>query len=260
MNKSSNSSPFSFPRAPVLPVVDSVALFSRLNAHPFRDLIRRMQDDDLAFLQPTHDFGLGGRAMTDLDIAPAAIQATAAEGDTITHSLSATNHGPNAASSVQVTISANLPLVSATSSLGSCVVGRNVATCQIGTLAAGATVDVDVTLSAVAGVTARVLAGVEASNADPVPGNNSTQLFTAVTPVASILMVTNANNSGPGSLREAINIANLDAGPAVVGRNVSAVFVENPRRVTRLRSGAEPREYLSDGDRVGSEVYRTAGG
>ena len=56
--------------------------------------------------------------------------------------------------------------------------------------------------------------GVTATTYDPNPANNSVLVQTAVTSTASTFVVTNTNVGGPGSLREAITLANLDGGPA----------------------------------------------
>ena len=55
-------------------------------------------------------------------------------------------------------------------------------------------------------------AGVTATTSDPNPGNNAAFALTTVGSGASTLVVTNANDSGPGSLRSAIQHAN-DPGP-----------------------------------------------
>jgi uncharacterized repeat protein (TIGR01451 family) len=183
-----------------------------------------------------------GQPAADLDLTPASIQPTAVEGEIISHALVAANLGPNP-TSVQLTVSANTRLISVTPAQGGCVIDGSLATCQLGTLASGATVNVDVSALALGGGTAGVLAGLAAATSDPDPTNNSTLLTTAVTAVASTLVVTNTNTTGPGSLRDAITIANLDAGPAdIITFDIpgAGVHTISPTPLTNLPNITQP--------------------
>jgi uncharacterized repeat protein (TIGR01451 family) len=156
--------------------------------------------------QPPADVSL---AMTD---APD----PAVEGGTVTYSITAANNGPNSATGTQVTFAFNPNLasfVSATSSQGSCSGARGLVTCTLNSLASGASASLQIVLTPVAGQTLRALAGVTSTASDPNPANNAAFTTTAVTAASSTFVVTNTNDSGPGSFRQALLSANADAGP-----------------------------------------------
>ena len=135
------------------------------------------------------------------------------EGENFAYSVAAVNNGPNAANGVQLdfTFGASAAFVSV-GGAGSCsVVGTRV-TCQVGTLASGAAAAFTIVVQPRAGHTLPSTAGVTAITSDPNPGNNAAFATTTVTPAASTLVVTNTNQSGPGSLYQAIVDAN-DPGP-----------------------------------------------
>ena len=88
----------------------------------------------------------------------------------------------------------------------------NRVTCQLGTLAIGAVSAFAIDVRPRSGGTLRATAGVTGTTSDPDPANNAAFASTTVTPGASTLVVTNTNQSGPGSLYQAIVDAN-DPGP-----------------------------------------------
>ncbi|MFC2077649.1 hypothetical protein ACFLTM_02445, partial [Candidatus Bipolaricaulota bacterium] len=99
------------------------------------------------------------------------------EGDTITYSITATNNGPDDATSLEITdgLPAGLTLVSAVPGLGSYDSGSGVWT--VGTLTVGATATLTVTATVDSGTGGQTLTNTAAvsavDQADPVPGNNS---------------------------------------------------------------------------------------
>ncbi len=141
--------------------------------------------------------------------------AAVAEGETFPYVIQITNHGPNDATGVHLEhlFGTNSEFVSIGGSPGSCSVVRNRVSCELGTLANGATLSYTVVVRALSGGAPVAAAGVTATTSDPDPSNNSAIVQTTVTPGASTLVVTNTNDSGPGSFRQALINANGDAGP-----------------------------------------------
>jgi uncharacterized repeat protein (TIGR01451 family) len=98
------------------------------------------------------------------------------QGDTLTYTLIATNHGPNTASAVMVTD--NLPpgvsFASCTALGGTCGGSGNARTISYGSLAIGATRTITLVTVKTAGVAVITNTATIASNtADPAPGNNT---------------------------------------------------------------------------------------
>ncbi len=137
------------------------------------------------------------------------------EGDSFTYVINIANNGPNPATGVHLehVFGTNLEFVSIGGSPASCAVVRNRLSCELGTLASGAALSYNVVLRALSGGTPTAEAGVTATTSDPDPSNNSAIIQTTVTAGASTLVVTNTNDSGPGSFRQALADANADAGP-----------------------------------------------
>lgn len=93
----------------------------------------------------------------------------------LTYTLTVTNNGPDAATSV--TLTQNLPggvvFVSAVPSQGSCSEAGGVVTCDLGNIASGGTAQVTVTVTANTAGIVNSTANVAASTADPANGNNN---------------------------------------------------------------------------------------
>jgi uncharacterized repeat protein (TIGR01451 family) len=111
----------------------------------------------------------------------------------VTYTLSVTNLGPSAASSVTVTdaLPAGFSFVSASASQGTCSNVGGLVTCSLGTISTGATVNVQITAtpSASSNITnVSNAATVTASEFDPVPTNN--------TAVASLVVYRDADSDG----------------------------------------------------------------
>ena len=137
-----------------------------------------------------------------------------AEGSPYTYNIEVTNSGPNPATGVQLdfVFAPTAEFVAIGGSPASCSVIGNRVTCQLGTLAIGAVSAFAIDVLPRSGGTLQSTAGVTATTSDPNPGNNAAFLETTVTSGASTLVVTNTNESGPGSLFQAIIEAN-DPGP-----------------------------------------------
>ena len=150
----------------------------------------------------------------DLAIAVTDAPDPVGEGSPLSYTLTVTNNGPNAATGVQVTnwLGTTALFAGVTTSQGTCQEARGLVTCQLGTLASGATVTIQVSAVPQAGGTLSSLAGVTGTTSDPDPSNNTALAVTTVTAAGSTLVVTNTNDSGPGSFRQALITANADGG------------------------------------------------
>lgn len=97
------------------------------------------------------------------------------------YSLAVSNGGPDAATNVTATdvLPAGLTFVSATPSQGSCS-GTSTVVCTLGTLAAGQSATVTLTVRAAAGAPVLNTATVSAAQYDPTPGNGSSTASAAV--------------------------------------------------------------------------------
>ena len=135
-------------------------------------------------------------------------------GSPLTYTIGVSNLGPDAATNVTVTdtLPANVTFVSANASIGSCS-GTTTVTCVIGTIANGANVSIGIVVTPTATATLTNTATVAGSGTDPVATNNSaTTTTTVVAAGPSTFVVTNTNDSGAGSLRQAILDTNAHAG------------------------------------------------
>ena len=142
-------------------------------------------------------------------------------GTNVTYTLTIFNNGPAAAAATTATLNvpAGVTFVSATPSRGTCVPASTV-NCNLGTVAAGATVTVTVIVTgpAVAAGTATLsaTASVVSSVADPVPGNNSTaaQTTTVYSCAPRPNVVQTAAADGPGRVRVTITATSTAGAPA----------------------------------------------
>jgi uncharacterized repeat protein (TIGR01451 family) len=139
------------------------------------------------------------------------------EGEFLNYTIAVTNNGPNPATAVQFTGAFNVNAgesASATTSQGTCSQVRGTVSCSLGTIAAGATVNLQIVVQATAGGTLTSLFGATSTSSDPDPTNNTASFSHTVNPGGSTFVVTNTNDSGPGSFRQALQFANADGGPA----------------------------------------------
>ncbi len=130
-----------------------------------------------------------------------AVTATAAPnpvtvGSPLTYILTVHNNGPNAAANVLAsdTLPADASLVSATTTQGSCF-GSFAIACNLGTVAAGASVKITIVVTPTQAGTAIDHANVSSSNPDPTPGNNDATVTTTVNPAVGGGTVTPADLS-----------------------------------------------------------------
>ena len=144
------------------------------------------------------------------------------EGDELVYTVTLTNHSASEATDVRLTsvlstginsATPNVTVLSATSSGGGTLTssgGRY--TWTLATLAGNSTTTFEFRLRPLAGGTVTFTSGVTSSGAETDPADNTGFASTTVTSLGRSLVVTNTNDSGPGSLRQAITESNADAG------------------------------------------------
>ncbi len=161
-------------------------------------------------------------------------------GGQLSYTVTVTNNGPSPATNVRLSALWNGPFnVDATGPAGTCEL-TPLLVCSFGTLASGATA----TLGIVGTPTAIGLLGntitVQADQTDPVPANNAVAVNTAVVGGPSSFVVTNTNNTGDGSLRQAILNANASAGADVISFAILAAGVQTITLASTLPSITDP--------------------
>ncbi len=136
------------------------------------------------------------------------------EGAALTYSSTVTNAGDTLAANVTLTqtLSASGAAGTATSSQGSCTITEQLVTCNLGPLAPNASADVQVTFTPSVGGSLSSVVGVGSERPDSSPADNVVTLTTTVTADGVELVVTNTNDAGAGSLRQAILDSNADSG------------------------------------------------
>ncbi len=162
----------------------------------------------------------------DLAVGMAATPNPVSLGGILTYTVSVTNHGPSTAVNTLVTtaLPANVTFVSADISQGSAVTSANNVICSLGDLGPGATAvaTIEVRAIAVGGITAS--STVSSSVLDPVPGNNTASVSTAVVPASDVALTMSGN---PAS--------------AILGSNVTYV-------ITALNLGPSPAANVTISD------------
>ncbi len=116
-----------------------------------------------------------------------------------------------------------------------------VVSCNLGLLAPSASATVDVVLTTTRGTTLTTVATVSSNSADSNPANNSVTTDTVVTAGSRQIAVINTNDSGPGSLRQAITTRTRT--PAIATRSCStfrAPACRPSRRSPRCRRSRSP--------------------
>ncbi len=137
-------------------------------------------------------------------------------GQNLTYMITVNNAGPSAATGVTVTdtLPAGVTYVSATPSQGSCS-GTSTVTCNLGTLANGASATVSIVVTPTTTGTKNNTASVTSSVTDPNTGDNSSTASTTVNPSAN-LSITKTDSPDPvnagGTLTYTITVSN--AGPS----------------------------------------------
>jgi YVTN family beta-propeller protein len=169
---------------------------------------------------PTNSFPLGitsglvpaSASMADLSIALSDDPDPAPAGATVSFTIGATNNGPNPATSVVVTTAfAPGTVLQSFSGAQTCSVSGTFVTCVLGTVAGGSTTSVTLHVLLPAG-TSTTTARVNAAEGDPQIANNAVSITTTVNSAPTIFTVTTTNDSGAGSLRQAIVDANARVG------------------------------------------------
>jgi len=118
----------------------------------------------------------------DLSIVKRDLSGSVSIGDNITYLIIVTNDGSDPATNVVMTdpLPGSVSFVAAIPDQGSCSQLSGTVTCNLGTLAAGATVDVTITVTANSGGKIPNTASVTASEMDPDSSNNSDSVQTTV--------------------------------------------------------------------------------
>jgi uncharacterized repeat protein (TIGR01451 family) len=154
--------------------------------------------------------------------------------DGIVYTATIVNNGPHVADHVVFTsdVTALAKITSIMPSQGTASQFGNVLTAMLGTLGVGAKATVRYTVDAPASdASLTVHAAVTADETDPDPSNNSTKARTKVGAGSITFVVTNTNDSGPGSLRAALEDSN-DQGstPQVPNHVVFAIPESDPNK------------------------------
>ena len=125
------------------------------------------------------------------------------------YGVTITNNGPGTAASVTVTdtLPATVTFVSASPSQGTCS-GTTTITCGLGTLPNGASATVLIFVTPTALGQISNTATVTTSSDDPTASNNTATADTTVVNPSLTFVVTNTNDTGAGSFRQALISAN----------------------------------------------------
>jgi uncharacterized repeat protein (TIGR01451 family) len=167
----------------------------------------------------------------------------AAEGQPVIYSATVTNAAGTVASSVSLTQTlAGLGAVGTVSpSQGSCTLNGRLVSCSLGPLAPNASANVQVTFTPSSGGTLTSVVGVGSERPDSAPADNVVTLTTTVNAAGRQLVVSNTNDSGAGSLRQAIADSNADAGDVdTIVFNIPGAGVHTIVPVTALPALSQP--------------------
>jgi uncharacterized repeat protein (TIGR01451 family) len=152
----------------------------------------------------------------DLSLAETATPQTVTAGNNVTFSFTVTNSGPSTATGVTIAdaLPVGMVLVSATPSQGTCTTAIS---CNLGTIANGATATLSIVAQATAPGNFNNTASVSANEADPFPSNNTAIASIAVVASADIAIAVSAspNPAGVGgSLTFTMTVTNNGPSPA----------------------------------------------
>jgi len=173
-----------------------------------------------------------GPATADLAVTHTASPATAGVGGTITYTVITTNNGPSTATGLTITdvLPPNVTYTGATGA--TCNETSGTVTCTVASLAASGSITINITTTANAVGTATASASATATETDGNSANN-TNIPATASVTGSTVIVTNTNDSGAGSLRQAL----LDANSAVCTATCNVQFA--------IGSGAQTIALLS---------------
>ncbi len=129
------------------------------------------------------------RAVTDLVVTQSGPTNLFVAGNDLTYALRVTNRGPALATAVRLVdlLPAGIPLVAATSTAGSCVNNAGTLTCDLGNVAAGAGVELFVTVRpAGAGLATNAVTVASLNEIESSPADNSSLLITPINTAADL--------------------------------------------------------------------------
>jgi uncharacterized repeat protein (TIGR01451 family) len=189
--------------------------------------------DETQDLCPT-DASTQGLCPVDLSVTKVADRATATVGDSITYTLVVNNNSaqsPAKAVTLSDALPANVTLVSAASTVGTCVGAVN---CSLGDLPKGGTATVTVVVQGAAPGIATDLAQVAGSVVDPNPANNSASASTTVLaqfPGVQLLSQVLTPDSR-GRVKVSVTCPAIAVGNCVGTDTLARAVRRSPRRVT----------------------------
>jgi uncharacterized repeat protein (TIGR01451 family) len=164
-------------------------------------------------------FSSCGQPAADLSVAVQDSADPVAEGAPVSYAIAVTNHGPAVISggilnlsiggivSGRQAVPANF---TSTSAGAACSVTAQSVVCSLPPLASNGIFVVQANAATLAGTTVTLSASAMSNNADPTPADNTAFETTVVSATGRNLVVSNTNDSGPGSLRQAILESNSD--------------------------------------------------
>ena len=147
-------------------------------------------------------------------------------GDALTYTLGVSNAGPDDATTTVLTFTlpAGVAFTSATPAQGTCSAAAGVVTCNLGTVASGASTSVSVVVSAAADGTLVAGAAVAAAETDPDGSNNTASTTTTVNAVADLSLT---KDDGVGTVAPGTSVtytlALTNAGPSPAGAGVTVI-------------------------------------
>lgn len=169
---------------------------------------------------PTAKITVSGTSAADLAVAKADAPDPVTIGENVTYTITVTNNGPDTATGVTVTdpLPAGSALVSASASQGSCS-GTTTVSCDLGSLANGASATVTIVVMTTAVGTLSNTAAASASTADPTSANNAASAATTVKPPPTAdLVIAKTDAPDPvtlgGNVTYTITVTNNGPDPA----------------------------------------------
>ncbi|MEN3280205.1 MAG: hypothetical protein V7607_1345 [Solirubrobacteraceae bacterium] len=177
-------------------------------------------------------------ARADVGIVKTASVPTALVGDTVTYGLTVSNSGPDDAADVTVTdpLPAGGVFVAAKPSAGTCSTAAGSLVCDLGSLANGAAVTIQLRVTLTEAGDTRNVAQVTTSTPDPKPSNN--QSATSSTTEQADVALTKATSTPRPSIGQTVTytITARNAGPALA----RGVVVTDPIPASLKYVGAKP--------------------